>query len=94
MQRHDETGNISPRPRGGKSRSPLEPHAAWLLALIAEAPDLTLIEIAGRVLATHALNTTEVAEPVTIQRLSSQQESLRVDPSWLIAAWLSPKSSR
>jgi transposase len=26
----DETGGISPRPRGGKSRSPLEPHADWL----------------------------------------------------------------
>ncbi len=30
----DETGQVDPRPRGGKSRSPLEPHAAWLLALV------------------------------------------------------------
>ena len=28
-----ETGGIVQRPRGGRSRSPLEPHAAWLLEL-------------------------------------------------------------
>jgi hypothetical protein len=33
-QLHDQTGGVSPRPRGGKSRSPLELHAAWLLDLI------------------------------------------------------------
>ncbi len=32
----DETGNVSLRPRGGKRRSPLEPHAAWLLELNAK----------------------------------------------------------
>jgi transposase len=37
-----ETGAVSPRPRGGKSRSPLEAHADWLLKLIADEPDLTL----------------------------------------------------
>ena len=30
---HEETGSVSPRRRGGKSRSPLEPHASWLLEL-------------------------------------------------------------
>jgi transposase len=44
----DETGSVSPRPRRGKSRSPLEAHAAWLLELIAEEPDLTLAEIVDR----------------------------------------------
>jgi len=28
---HDATGSVSPRPRGGKSRSPLEPHKDRLL---------------------------------------------------------------
>lgn len=43
-----ETGSVDPRPRGGKSRSPLEPHAAWLLALNAGEGDLTLAEIVRR----------------------------------------------
>ena len=47
---HDETGSVSPRRRGGKSRSPLELHAAWLLELIAKEPDLTLTEIVERLL--------------------------------------------
>ena len=61
VQQHDETGSVSARPRGGKSRSPLEPHAAWLLALIAETPDLTLREIVDRVLETHALKISETS---------------------------------
>ena len=32
-----ETGSVSPRPRGGKSRSPLELHATWLLDLVDKA---------------------------------------------------------
>ena len=44
MQRLNETGSIAAKPSGG-SISPLEAHAAFLLALIAEQPDLTLDEI-------------------------------------------------
>ena len=40
---HDD-GRAEAKPRGG-SCSPLEEHATWLLALIAEQPDLTLKEI-------------------------------------------------
>jgi transposase len=47
---HDETGSVSARRRGGKSHSPLEPHASWLLELIAQEPDLTLAEIVQRLL--------------------------------------------
>ena len=43
-----ETGSVDPRPRGGKSRSPLEPHAAWLLELNAGEGDLTLAELVRR----------------------------------------------
>jgi transposase len=53
----EQTGDVKPRPRGGKSRSPLEPHAAWLLALNAREPDLTLAEIRWRVLAALGLKT-------------------------------------
>jgi len=45
----DETGSAAPAPRSGKSRSPLEPHAAWLLALIKTEPDLSLEELAQRI---------------------------------------------
>jgi transposase len=43
-QRWAETGSIAAKPSGG-SISPLEEHAEFLLALIAEHPDLTLDEI-------------------------------------------------
>lgn len=43
------TGGVSPRKRGGKSRSPLEPHAAWLLALVAKETDLTLEAFKARI---------------------------------------------
>jgi transposase len=58
-KRHAETGSISPSSRGGRSRSPLELHAAWLLALVAAEPDLTLAEIAARVAEAHGLATTD-----------------------------------
>lgn len=44
----EETGKVSPRPRGGKPRSPLAPHADWLLKLNRAAPDLTLEAIVER----------------------------------------------
>lgn len=54
-----ETGVVSPRPRGGKSRSPLEPHAAWLLDLVAKEPDLTLAELERRIFEGLGLTITE-----------------------------------
>jgi transposase-like protein len=44
MQRWRETGSGAAKPNGG-SNSPLEEHADFLLALIAEQSDLTLDEI-------------------------------------------------
>jgi transposase len=44
MQRWTSAGNAAAAPQGG-SRSPLEDHASWLLALIAAQPDLTLEEV-------------------------------------------------
>jgi transposase len=43
-QRWETTGSVAAKPSGG-STSPLEGHAEFLLALIAEQPDLTLDEI-------------------------------------------------
>src|SRR5262245_20724974 len=50
VELHEETGSVSPRQRSGKSRSPLELHAVWLLDLVAKEPDLTLAEIVERLL--------------------------------------------
>lgn len=44
VQRFEETGSVAAKPSGG-STSPLEKHAEFLLALIAEQPSLTLDEI-------------------------------------------------
>ena len=60
-QLHGQTGGVSPRPRGGKSRSPLEPHASWLLDLTTAEPDLTLEAIVQRLLAGLGLKTSEAA---------------------------------
>lgn len=43
LQRWNESGSAAPKPRGG-SVSPLEAHAERILALVAERPDLTLVE--------------------------------------------------
>jgi transposase len=43
LQRWSENGSAAPKPRGG-SVSPLERFAAQVLALVAEQPDLTLVE--------------------------------------------------
>ena len=43
LQRWHETGRAAAKPRGG-SVSPLEEHAAAILGLVAEQPDLTLKE--------------------------------------------------
>lgn len=56
-----ETGAVSPRPRGGKSRSPLEPHKAWLLSLNTAEPDLTLEALVGRINETLGVKTTEAS---------------------------------
>jgi transposase len=61
VQLHGQTGSIAPRPRGGKSRSPLEPHAAWLLDLSAREGDLTLAELERRILEGIGVKTTEVS---------------------------------
>jgi len=55
---HAETGRISPG-KGRKPRSPLEGHAAWLLELIAQEPDLTLAEIEQRLLAERGVRSTD-----------------------------------
>ncbi len=52
VQRFNETGSWQARPTGGDQRSrAIEAHRDWLLALAASEPDLTLMEIRGRLAA-------------------------------------------
>lgn len=55
----EKTGSVSPRRRGGKSRSPLEAHASWLLELNGREPDLTLAEIVERLRQERGVSTTD-----------------------------------
>ena len=59
VELHAETGSVSPRQRSGKSRSPLEPHASWLLELLADEKDLTLAEIVQRLLQDRGVQTSD-----------------------------------
>lgn len=56
---HAKTGSISPRRGSGKSRSPLEAHASWLLELIGKEADLTLAEIVQRLWQDRGVRTTD-----------------------------------
>jgi transposase len=49
LQRWSESRSAAPKPRGG-SVSPLEAHAEYILALVAEQPDLTLKETLAELL--------------------------------------------
>ena len=49
LQRWSESRSAVPKPRGG-SVSPLEAHAEYILALVAERPDLTLKETLAELL--------------------------------------------
>src|SRR6516165_8459686 len=48
MDRWRKTGNVEAKPGTGHSRSPLERHKRWLIALVAAEPDLTVEEIRVR----------------------------------------------
>jgi transposase len=78
-KRLDETGSAAPAPRSGKSRSPLERHAAWLLALIKAEPELSLQELTARVGSELGLKTSTSAVDRFVQRhdLSYKKNSAR-----------------
>jgi transposase len=48
IARWTTTGSVDAKSGTGHSRSPLEKHKRWLLALVADEPDLTLDEIRAR----------------------------------------------
>ena len=51
----EEEGRTAPLPTGGDQRSVLKPHRDWLLALRRGENDLTLDQIAARLLKTHGV---------------------------------------
>jgi transposase len=64
----EETGSSAPPSRRRKSRSPLEAHAAWLQALIAAEPDLSLAELMQRIETELVLKTSTSAVDRFVQR--------------------------
>lgn len=54
-RRYRESGEMAARKQGQPSRSKLDPHEGFILGLIAEAPDITLAEIAERLACAHGV---------------------------------------
>jgi transposase len=99
-QLYSQTGGVGPRPRGGKSRSPLEPHAAWLLDLTTAEPDLTLEAIVQRLLAGLGLKTSEAAvrrffkrHAITFKKTLHAAEQDRPDVSLARERWKASQAS-
>ena len=62
--RFNATGEISPAPTGGDQRSHrIEAHGDYLLGLIRRQPDITLLEIQGRLNANIAVGTLIAERP-------------------------------
>jgi transposase len=61
VKSYEKTGSVSPRRGRRKSRSPLEPHAEWLLELVAREADLTLAELVERLERDRGLRTSDSA---------------------------------
>ena len=60
------TGDVLPRPQGGDKRShAIEAHAAAIVALVEQRPDITLVEIASHLDEAHGLK----VAPSTVWRL-------------------------
>lgn len=61
-RRYRETGETEARKQGQPSRSKLDAHEAFILGLIEEAPDITLVEIGERLASERAVR----AAPSTV----------------------------
>lgn len=80
QKRLEATGSAAPVVRPYKSRSPLEPHTAWLLALILAEPDLSLEELVRRIEAERDLKSSASAVDRFVQRhdLSYKKNAARI----------------
>jgi transposase len=64
MRTFRATGNLKPKPSGGRRHAKLDPHRAFLIARIAEKPDMTMPELAAEL--TTATGTR--ADPASLSR--------------------------
>jgi len=55
VDRWNATGSVDAKPGTGHSRSPLKVHEQWLLDLVANEPDLTLVEIRAKLRARYRI---------------------------------------
>ena len=67
-QRFEATGRFAEKPGKKLRPSPLDDHAEWLLALVADEADLTLAEIEVRLLAERQFKTTDSSMSRFFQR--------------------------
>src|SRR5260370_2143608 len=82
MQRWEADRTSGPKPRGG-SVSPLEQHAEWILAFVAEQSDLTLDEI-GRT----ALWRFLARHDITVKKSLRAAEQQRADVARARRRWI------
>jgi transposase len=64
MRAFRATGSLAPKPSGGRRHAKLEPHRSFLLAAVAERPDITMVELAAAL----AMASGETAAPATLSR--------------------------
>lgn len=78
LRRHRESGSVAPRPRGGGNFSPIAgPTARVLESLLADAPDLTVAEIAIALNARCGIATSRSAVQRALHRLGYSQKKSR-----------------
>ena len=89
------TGSVRPRRPAPPSRSLLERHAAWLLALVAKEPFLTLAELERRILDGLGLTITErsirrffTRHRISVKKTEHASERDRPDVAAARAAWI------
>lgn len=64
MKAYSTSGRLAPKPSGGRRHAKLEPHRAFLLALVAEKVDITMPELAAEL----AAGTGTKVEPASLSR--------------------------
>lgn len=57
-------GSLEPKPAGGRRHAKLEPHRAFLLARVAETPDITMSDLSAELLAATGVQ----ADPASLSR--------------------------